>query len=86
MITSAEEFKRLRTSEDLEEQKRASVELAAINVWYDVIIKFPDLKEWVIHNKSIPIELLEFLAANENPEIRSCVARKRKINDIFSRC
>jgi hypothetical protein len=81
MIKSSEEFKKLRLSDDLDEQFRASNEFAEIEVWLNVISKYPDLKEWVVHNKSIQIEILEILAKDSDPKVRSCVARKRKIND-----
>ena len=85
MIKSAEEFVRLRESEIQEEQHRASNDSAELEIWYEVIRKYPEFKEWVIHNKTIPIEILELLAEDKDPRVRSEVARKRKINDkIFS--
>jgi hypothetical protein len=80
MITSATEFIRLRESDDLTEQKRASTEFAEMNIWLEVIERYPDFKVWVIHNKEIQTEILELLSKDPNPEIRSAVARKRKIN------
>jgi hypothetical protein len=81
MITSAEEFIKLRTSEIKEEQDRASLDSADNTIWLDIIHNYPDYKVWVVHNKTIPIEILEKLAADENAEVRAAVARKRKIND-----
>lgn len=80
MITSAQEFIRLRESDDLTEQNRATLEYADIDIWMEVIEKYPDFKNWVIHNKEIQVEILEFLSNDANPDIRSAVARKRKIN------
>jgi hypothetical protein len=85
MIQSAEEFAKLRQSEISEEQFRASHDPAEISVWIEVIEKFPELKIWVIHNKTIQIEILEMLGKDPDSNIRSSVARKRKINtDIFN--
>jgi hypothetical protein len=81
MITSAKEFIRLRESEDLTEQYRASHEQADFRIWLDVIEMYPDFKTWVIHNKTIQIEILELLSKDLNPDVRSAVARKRKINE-----
>jgi hypothetical protein len=81
MIKSADEFVRLRTSEIKEEYDRSAHETADISTWTEVIEKYPDYKEWVIHNKTVPLEILERLTLDKNPEIRSAVARKRKIND-----
>ncbi|MBT2557489.1 hypothetical protein J7E24_06805 [Hymenobacter sp. ISL-91] len=85
MITSAEGFIRLRTSELKEEQERASHDSASTSVWVDLIDNYPEYKVWVVHNKSIPIDILETLAKDEDAEVREAVARKRKINDkIFN--
>lgn len=81
MIETADEFARLRNSDQIDEQTRATHDSADINVWLDVINKFPDLKTWIIHNKTIQIEILELLSTDKNSEVRSAVARKRKIND-----
>ena len=83
MITTAEEFVYLRQSCDLKEQQQASQDFADLNVWLSVIEKYPDFKKWVIHNKTIQIEILEILANDNDPKIRSEVARKRKINDVI---
>ena len=81
MIKSADDFVKLRTSEIKEEYDRSTHDTADISTWTEVIEKYPDYKEWVIHNKTVPIEILELLTSDENPNIRSAVARKRKINE-----
>lgn len=81
MIKSAEEFIRLRTSEIKEEYDRSANDNADISIWTEVIDKYPVYKEWVIYNKTVPIEILERLMLDNDPKIRSEVARKRKIND-----
>ena len=83
MINTAEEFVNLRQSQGSREQEQASLDFADINVWLSVIEKYPDFKIWVVHNKTIQIEILEILASDNDPKIRSEVARKRKINDII---
>lgn len=81
MITSAKDFIRLRESDYITEQFRASYEEANLKIWIEVIETYPDFKSWVIHNKTIQIEILELLSKDINPNIRSEVARKRKINE-----
>ncbi len=76
MIFSADEFKLLRLSNDV----RASHDEASVSVWFDVIRLYPELKSWVIHNKTIPYEVLEHLAGDLDNDIRGHVARKRKIH------
>ena len=83
MITSAEEFIKLRASNSKDEQDRATHEAAEISVWWDVINKYPDYKTWVVHNKTVPVEILELLAQDPSATIRSEVARKRKISDMI---
>ena len=85
MIKTAEEFIRLRQSELKEDQERATHEPADLNVWTDVVNKYPEFKTWVIHNKTIQIEILETLAKDKDANVRYDVARKRKINaSIFN--
>jgi hypothetical protein len=86
MIRSAEEFVRLRQSELHEEYSRAADEDAPISVWRDVIARFPAMKEWVAHNKTVPLEILEVLATDEDARVRCVVATKRKLStSLFER-
>jgi hypothetical protein len=79
MLHSAEEFARLRASGDLNEQRRAGSEDAPLAVWLDVMEKFPELREWVAHNKTVPHEVLEILANDASASVRAVVASKRKL-------
>lgn len=79
MITSAEEFYRLRTSEIEEEYNRAAQDDAPLNIWLEIIEKFPDMRQWVAHNKTVPIEILEILSTDADANVRSTVAMKRKL-------
>ena len=79
MIQSAEEFARLRRSKLPEEYNRAGSEEAPLEVWLAVLEQFPELREWVVHNKTVPISILERLAYDPDPSIRSIVADKRKL-------
>jgi hypothetical protein len=81
MIKSADEFIRLSTSDLKEEYDRSVQDTANLSTWIEVIEKYPDYKVWVIHNKTVPIEILERLTLDKDPKIRSAVARKRKIDD-----
>ncbi len=83
MIHSAEEFRRLRMSDVPEEYRRAAHEEAPLSVWLDVIRDYPDLRQWVAHNKTVPLEVLEILSRDEDPTVRSWVANKRKIPEAL---
>ena len=80
MILSAEEFVRLRTSEKEEEYNLAAHSEAPMEVWLEVIEKYPGYREWVAHNKKVPIEILEILANDSDDRVRSTVATKRKLS------
>jgi hypothetical protein len=81
MIKSVDEFLRLRTSEIKEDYDRAANDEADISTWIEVIEKHPDYKQWVVHNKTVPIKILEMLTVDDDPAVRGAVAKKRKIND-----
>jgi hypothetical protein len=79
MIKSADEFKTLRESENQEEYSRAATDEAPLEVWLEVLTKYPDLAFWVAQNKSVPVKILEKLTLNEDSKVRDMVARKRKL-------
>ena len=84
MIASAEEFIRLRNSDAPEDYLRAAGEAASVDVWMDVLARFPEMKEWVVHNKTVPLEVLGILAVDDAVAVRATVADKRKLNaDLF---
>ena len=79
MIESAEEFKRLRESDIPEEYHRAAHEEAGIEVWENVLAKYPGMAFWVVQNKTVPVSILEGLAKHRDSQVKDMVARKRKI-------
>jgi hypothetical protein len=78
-IESAAEFVRLRYSDEPADYSRAAGEEAAPGVWDDVIRDYPDARVWVAQNKTVPVEILERLAVDADPQVRHMVAMKRKI-------
>ncbi len=76
-IGSAEEFIRLRNSEDREEYQRAAHGAASPEVWDEVIARFPDMRRWVAQNKTIPSAVMERLALDPDPQVRSVIASGR---------
>jgi hypothetical protein len=78
MITSAEEFVRLRSSQDPEEYRLAAWGEATDEIWLEVIENFPDYAEWVAHNKSISLNIVKVLATHPDWRVRSRIAEKRK--------
>lgn len=80
MIESAEEFVALRTSTDPQEYERAAHEAAVDEVWFDVIDRFPDMRQWVAHNKTTSAAVLERLAGDPDPRVRVQVAMANRVD------
>jgi hypothetical protein len=78
-ILSADEFVRLRYAEDPEDYRRAASESAPLAVWREVIERYPDARVWVVHNKTVPMEILEDLVDDSDVTVRHAVAMKRKL-------
>lgn len=79
MITSAEEFLRLRTSQEQRDYSRAATEdVASPGVWWDIISLYPEMRVWVVHNKNVPVNVLRELADSDQEPVRIAVAQKRK--------
>lgn len=79
MINSAEEFVRLRLSENMDEYLKAAWDEAHLEVWLEVIEKYPDMRKWVAHNKTIPVEIMEILADDSDENVRFTIATKNRL-------
>lgn len=77
VIESADEFVRLRTSPDPEEYRRAAHEEATEQTWTEVIERYPDMRSWVAHNKTVPLSILEILRYDADEQVRLTVTGKR---------
>ncbi|MGV3661744.1 MAG: HEAT repeat domain-containing protein [Prosthecobacter sp.] len=84
MITSAQEFKRLRESEDVAEYSRAAQEEVPLEVWEEIVAQMPEMHFWVAHNKTVPVVILEKLARSEEWRVRVMVAEKRRITEAIA--
>lgn len=78
MIKTAEEFVRLRTSQEPEEYSRAAESEAEVETWKDIILRFPEMREWVAHNKKIPEEIIRILAKDTDARVRYMIAAKNR--------
>ncbi|PYY29784.1 Uncharacterized protein PIL02S_01984 [Paenibacillus illinoisensis] len=79
MIISAEEFVRLRESETQSEYLRAAWEKATLEVWVEVVEKYPDMRFWVAQNKTIPYEIMEILSDDQSERVRGMIASKNRL-------
>ena len=86
MIKTAEEFIALRSSDIKDEYDRSAYEEAPIEVWKEILRLYPDYAQWVIHNKTVPLEILDELSLSDDILIRQSVASKRKLSiELFER-
>jgi hypothetical protein len=89
VIESAEEFLRLRTSDDPDQYRQAAHDQASEGTWRDVIDRFPDMRVWVAQNKTVPLPILEELRNDPDVRVRSMVRAtgiwKRAHPDDFKR-
>lgn len=85
LIASPEEFVSLRLSESPSDQTRASQDEAGLEVWLGVIADYPEMRQWVAHNKTVPVAVLQPLASDPDPAVRWEVAGKRKLDPAVLR-
>ncbi len=83
-LVSAAEFVRLRSSQDPHDYGAADLGTASLVVWMDVLADYPDFRQWVARNKTVPLEILRLLADDPDPRVRAAVASKRTLTlDLF---
>lgn len=70
---------RLRRSSDSAEYRRSATDSAADEVWIEVIERFPDLRKWVAHNRTISAPIVERLAVDPDEEVRWRIAAKNAL-------
>ena len=80
MIHSAEQFVALRSSAEIADYQQAATEQATFETWADVIARFPEMRTWVAHNKTVPLEILRILSKDADRVVRGSVADKRKLD------
>ena len=79
-ILTADEFRRLRCSSARQDYERAAYAPLPDSVALEVIRRFPDMREWVAHSKSVSIEVLRVLATDDDSRVRYTVAMRRKLD------
>ncbi len=77
-ILTAAEFVALRTSSEPDDYRRAAHESASLEVWRDIIDRYPAMRFWVAQNKTVPLEILRLLSKVTDERVRTMVAMKRK--------
>ena len=86
MIRTSEEFIQLRTSLDPEEYERTGTERAPLAVWFDLVVRYPGMRTWVILNQTVPNAILVLLARDADWRIRAMVASRRTLSlELFEK-
>lgn len=62
----------------MDEYLKASWDEAPFKIWLDIIKGYPDMRKWVAHKKSIPVEIMEILAGDADDRVRFIVAAKNR--------
>ena len=52
-------------------------------IWQQVIAEHPEIKIWVVRNKTVPLSMLRILATDADTSVRWEVAGKRKLDDAL---
>jgi hypothetical protein len=60
------------------EYSRAATEDVHLDVWWEVVRVHPEMKAWVVHNKAVPIEIIEALSRDEDVAVRYFLSMKLK--------
>ncbi len=81
MISSAQEFLALMRSEDPADYDRFRHDSASIEVWRELISKYSLANEWVVRNKTSPVEILREIAGDSRVVVRAEVAMTRRITE-----
>lgn len=76
MIETVDEFIRLVESDDPAERRRAAWEGADLRVWMTLVADHPEMRFWVAHNRTIPSEVMQELASDEDWRVRDRIATK----------
>lgn len=55
MISTSEEFAQLGTSDNPAEYSRSASEHVEMPVWLEIIDRYPEMRVWLAHNKTVPL-------------------------------
>ncbi|HDX0808197.1 MULTISPECIES: hypothetical protein [Stenotrophomonas] len=77
MIASAWEFKRLCENES---DTSFALRHADDQTWRDILSTYPELARCVAGNKTIPLAIIEQLAASDDVDVRWKIASKRRLD------
>lgn len=77
MIDDANEWIRLRRSDDPEDQQRAMTEAVPVAVWAQVYERAPDLRPFIAAHREVALPMLERLADDPDATVRLAIAQRK---------
>lgn len=81
MIATAQEFLALMRSTDPVDYERFRHDSAPIEVWRELISRYSLANEWIVRNKTAPVEILREIACDSRVLVRAEVAMTRRITE-----
>lgn len=78
-MNNAEIFIRYMNSDNIEDQSIARNLPLSVDECHRIIESHPDLKQWVVLNKKVPVQILDELSRDGDENIRHWVACKNSI-------
>ena len=82
MISNINEYLYLADSDSKSDNDRIINEELSSDLISQIIKNYPERKSWIIHNKLIPVKILEELATDDNDDVRFIIAMKKKCNRV----
>lgn len=82
MISHINEYLYLADSDNKTDNNRIINEELSSELISEIIKNYPERKSWLIHNKFIPVKILEELATDDNDDVRFTIALKKKCNRV----
>lgn len=85
MIDDANEWIRLRRSDDPEDQQRAMSEAVPVAVWAQVYERAPDLRPFIAAHREVASSILERLGNDADAAVRLAVAQRNDLPEKLLR-
>lgn len=82
MISNINEYLYLAASDNKSDNNRIINEELSSELISEMIKNYPQRKLWLIHNKFIPVKILQELATDDNDDVRFTIAMKKKCNRV----
>lgn len=83
MISNINEYLYLAESDSKSDNNRIINEELSSDLISEMIKNYPQRKSWLIHNKFIPVKILQELATDDNDDVRFTIAMKKNVIELL---